>query len=426
MFKIYQICRKAWWARPQLQPVFGHRQSSWIELFFDLMFVAAISVLNQQAFQSGNALGITQLIAYFLSFLSLWLIWMSVTYFSNWFEMNSVRHRFIIFANILSVGFLTFGITTSTGDIVNTNGLIYILGFVLARLILIFTWRSANHDGLIPAMQKLVWKVERVYWCSLASTGVVAFMLVVLRMPTEYGMIFWSVSLACEFIALPIIFAHSQRNVTTIHRGHMTERFGLFTMLLLGEMIINALNGFRQQPFTFSAMLEMGLGLTIIFGFWWVYYDQVLATAFRETGKARVIWTTVHFVFALATVMMSANFYFVTETLSVDVVSKQWLIGGVMLFFITISMLHYTLDYDQFFARIKKKSHPAPEALKRYVELVLWVRYTSIAILFCLLWVRIDSALMLLSIIATIFALNAFAGLSVWLKSKHHLSTYGE
>lgn len=423
IFSLYRGCRNTWWGKPKLQPVFGHRQASWIELFFDLMFVATISVLNHQAFADHNVLTLTQLLSYLVGFLSIWLLWMSMTFFSNWFETNSVRHRLIVFANIVPLGLLTFGITTDLQGQVDQQGIVYLLSFILARTILLLTWRSANQSELLKPLREALKAIQYVYLFSIFCALVVAAMLIIWQLPMYYGLIFWSLSVVVEFIALPTIFAHSQKDVSSLHRGHLTERFGLFTMLLLGEMIIMELTGFRHQSLSLLSVLEMGLGLVVIFGYWWVYYDQVLSTAFRETGRARIIWTTFHFIFALTTVMISANFEFVTEGLGLEFVTQQWLVIGLLLFFITITVLHYTLDHEHFYAQLAQTHNQEKfQSVHRYMNFILVVRLLSIIFLSILLFIPIPSSLIMLTLLALVMGANAFAGLTVWLQATHHLS----
>ncbi|MGL6057952.1 MAG: low temperature requirement protein A [Culicoidibacterales bacterium] len=421
--ELYQSCTTTWWAKPSLQPVFGHRQASWIELFFDLMFVAAISVLNHQAFAHNNVLSLMQLLSYLAGFLSVWLLWMSMTFFSNWFETNSVRHRFIVFANIVPLGLLSFGITTELQGTIDQQGIVYIASFMLSRISLLLTWRSANQPGLLKPVRQALQAIQWVYGFSIMCAIIVTLMLIVWQLPMYYGLIFWTVCVIGEFIALPIIFAHSQKDVTSLHRGHLTERFGLFTMLLLGEMIIMELTGFRQQPLSLLSIVEMVLGLSVIFGYWWVYYDQVLSTAFRETGRSRIIWTTFHFVFALTTVMISANFEFITEDLGLAFVTQQWLVIGLLIFFITITVLHYTLDHEHFYAQLSQTNNQEKLAnIHHYLNLIVIVRVISIGFLVSLLFIPIRSSLLMLSLLALMLGMNAFAGLTVWLQATKHLS----
>ncbi|MGL5914635.1 MAG: low temperature requirement protein A, partial [Culicoidibacterales bacterium] len=185
ILKLYQSCQKTWWKKPSLQPVFGHRQASWIELFFDLMFVAAISVLNHQAFFDHHMGNIVQFLSYLAGFLSVWLLWMSMTFFSNWFETNSVRHRFIIFANIIPLGLLTFGITTDLEGVIDQQGIIYLLSFILARTILLFTWRSVDQPKLLTPIRQAVKAIQLVYGFSIVCAIGVAVLLLGWKLPMQ-------------------------------------------------------------------------------------------------------------------------------------------------------------------------------------------------------------------------------------------------
>ncbi|MGL5915345.1 MAG: hypothetical protein ACRCZG_03705, partial [Culicoidibacterales bacterium] len=161
----------------------------------------------------------------------------------------------------------------------------------------------------------------------------------------------------------------------------------------------------------------------VIFGYWWVYYDQVLSTSFRETGRSRIIWTTFNFVFALATVLLSANFEFVTEGLMLDFDIQQWLIIGLLLFFVTITVLHYTLDHEHFYAQLAHTDNPRKtQKVHSTMQRIVIVRIGSIVFLAMLLFIPITSAIAMLSLLAVVMGINTFAGLTLWLQASQHLS----
>lgn len=420
---IYRTYKAMWWGKPQLQPVFGHRQSSWIELFFDLMFVAAISVLNQKIFSLVNYLTWQIIGIYFLGFLSVWLIWMSVTFYSNWFEMNSVRHRVIILGNIVAIGLLTFSLTTNFTWRVNMYSLAVMLIFIGTRVMLFFTWHVAQKAYAIPSVQQAVRTIQGMYAISIGCGIAIFVVTTMFKLHLLLVLCLFGAILLFEFFILPLIFAHSQAYVTTLHRGHLTERFGLFTMLLLGEMILTTLGGCSKQPFTFHTGVELCLGLFIIFSYWWVYYDQVLSTSFRETGRSRVIWTTFHFVFAVTTALLAVNFQFLMEQLTFIIQTKNWLIGCFLVFFVSITVLHYTLDHKHLYvSQVFDVQLDTMQQIHKYMKKVIFTRIVSIICLCALLIAPISTTIELLIYLSSIFIVNIIVGITVWLQATHHIA----
>jgi low temperature requirement protein LtrA len=85
------------------------------------------------------------------------------------------------------------------------------------------------------------------------------------------------------------------------HPEHLPERFGLFTIILLGESVAGVMRGMEsQENWPASAAISALSGLALAFGYWWWYFDGVRGAAERriESRKSLAafhIWTYVHF-----------------------------------------------------------------------------------------------------------------------------------
>lgn len=331
--------------KPGLRPAFGKRQASWGELFFDLIFVAAFGVLNTVNFHHGISLSKEEFYFYCLGFISLWLIWMSVTFYNNQFEKRTLRHRLVLLVNILTVGILTYGINDQVVGAVNTQGLVYLFGYILSRLILIFTWRNPYSEKLPENIKTLINRLTLIYLVPVSFGIITAVLFIIYKAPIKWGIILWSLGLAFEFLAVPISITISQRYLTTIHREHIVERFGLLTMLLLGEVIINALGGFRENmELSYLNIFQNMNVILFIFMFWWIYYDQVMIGAYQEDSRSRMIWTVFQFMFALTTLFLSTETRSLTSSLSLSSAAKDLTILTFIMFFITLLALSISID----------------------------------------------------------------------------------
>ncbi|MGL5549704.1 MAG: hypothetical protein ACRDD4_08415, partial [Culicoidibacterales bacterium] len=116
-------------------------------------------------------------------------------------------------------------------------------------------------------------------------------------------------------------------------------------------------------------------------------------------------------------------FEFITEDLGLAFVTQQWLVIGLLIFFITITVLHYTLDHEHFYAQLSQTNNQEKLAnIHHYLNLIVIVRIISIGFLVSLLFIPIQSSLLMLSLLALMLGMNAFAGLTVWLQATKHLS----
>ncbi len=81
---------------------------------------------------------------------------------------------------------------------------------------------------------------------------------------------------------------------------HLPERFGSFTIIVLGVAILGVVNGIATHQWTISSMISAALGLGIAFSLWWIYFDSVDGSeirALRETKQIGVYvsWLYIHF-----------------------------------------------------------------------------------------------------------------------------------
>jgi low temperature requirement protein LtrA len=108
--------------------------------------------------------------------------------------------------------------------------------------------------------------------------------------------------LALADIAVPL-WAERAGPMTRWHPEHIAERYGLFTLIVLGEVILAATTavqvGFTEQGVSAALLGVAAGGLLLVFGLWWVYFVRPAADALRESPGIVFLWGYGHyFVFA--------------------------------------------------------------------------------------------------------------------------------
>ncbi|MGB5823684.1 MAG: low temperature requirement protein A [Proteocatella sp.] len=397
------------WRKPELRAPFGHRQASWIELFFDLIFVSAFGVLNIVNFEEDIYISHEEFFLYVLGFISLWIVWMNITYYSNHFENRTLRHRSILFLNLITVGMLTYGINDNVSGIINKQSIVYMISFILSRLILIISWKNAYSDKIPEQLRTMIGRLGVLYGLSAVSGIIIFIMLVWLDYPIKYGISIWAVTLAIEIIAVSVIIAVSQKNLTTIHREHIVERFGLLTMLLLGEMIVNTLGGFRANADINPELIARGiLVLLLIFMYWSIYYDQVMVGAYQEDSRSRIIWTSFQFMFALTTMIFSAYIGQLASGAELEPVAKNTIIMALIIYFVTILILSITIDVSD---RLESEQLGAEEFVIPVEYKVLGTfRLLTVGVLGALYFIDVKSTMNMILIFIAILGMNIILG----------------
>lgn len=250
--------------RPR-DPKQPHRAASPLELFFDLVFVVAVSLASAQLhhFESEGhyAAGAG---AYLMVFFAIWWAWMNFTWFATSFDTDDWLYRVMTIVQMIGVLIVAAG---AKNAMVDADFLLVIIGYIIMRVALIGQWlRAAAGDsvlrktalryaGAIAAVQCL-W----VAWLSVpAPFQITAFIL-----------------LALAEVAVPVWA--ERKHTTPWNPEHIAERFGLFVLILLGESILastNAVVDAIEHAEHTAPLIQLALcGVVLAAGMWWVYFSR--------------------------------------------------------------------------------------------------------------------------------------------------------
>ena len=117
--------------------------------------------------------------------------------------------------------------------------------------------------------------------------------------PALIRIIFWILELGVD-IETPLLFARQLSVQHAPHAHHLTERFGSFTIIVLGISILGVVNGIADHNWTTPSMISTGLGLGIAFSLWWIYFDTMDGSEIRALRENKQIgiyftWLYIHF-----------------------------------------------------------------------------------------------------------------------------------
>lgn len=241
-----------------------HRSATPLELLFDLCFVVAVSrAALQMSEQIGAGHAATGVLSYLVVFFAIWWAWMNFTWFASAYDTDDVLYRILTVVQMAGVLVMSVGIPALFARFDVT---VIIVGYVIMRLPLVAQWlRAARED---PDRRATC----RTYALGLVVVQVLWVALIVVPAPARYvGLV---VLIVAE-VAIPI-WAESRGRPTTWHPEHITERYGLLTLIVLGEVILGITNAFGAVATSGELspdliMLAVG-GLLLVFGLWWTYF----------------------------------------------------------------------------------------------------------------------------------------------------------
>jgi low temperature requirement protein LtrA len=258
-------------------PTEEHRAASPLELFFDLCFVVAVAQAGDRLHHALAEGRVGEgVLAYAMVFFAIWWAWMNITWFASAYDTDDGPYRLLTLVQISGALILAAGVPRAfdLGDF----GVVT-LGYVVMRVALVSQWlRAAYSDppGRRTALRFAVGvTVVQVGWVGL------------LALPEDQYHIGWLV-LATAELAVPIWAEHARS--TAWHPGHIAERFGLFTIIVLGEAVLaasltiqSALDAGRATP---QLITVVAGGLLTVFAMWWLYFAKPARLLLRSNRSA--------------------------------------------------------------------------------------------------------------------------------------------
>jgi low temperature requirement protein LtrA len=242
-----------------------HRAASSLELLFDLTFVVAVSFASQglhHNLQEGHLL--TGTLYYVMAFFGVWWAWMNFTWFATSFDTDDWLYRI---ATIVQMG---GALTYAAGipalmDVDHPDYSVGVIGYIIMRLPMAFQWFRAAHDDPSRRATTL-----RYGWGILV---VQCFWLALLFVPGAAKVPIFLVGVALELL-VPVF--SERAGMTAWHPHHITERYGLFTLIVLGESILASTNAVVDAEHSAEHLAGLvtvaAFSLVIIACLWWIYF----------------------------------------------------------------------------------------------------------------------------------------------------------
>jgi low temperature requirement protein LtrA len=284
-----------------------HRSATVLELFFDLCFVVAVaqaaSALHHQIAEDHVGDGV---VGYAMVFFAIWWAWMNFTWFASAYDTDDVAYRLTTLVQIAGALILAAGVPDAMDG---SDFAVITLGYVVMRLAMVTQWlRAAAAD---PPHRRSSLRFA-------AAIAVVQLGWVLrLALPEGLGMASFLVLAAAE-LAIPIWAERAAP--TSWHPGHIAERYGLFTLIVLGECVLASTVAIQTALDENAALADLATtaagGLLTVFGMWWLYFGKE-ASEFLTSLRAGIVWGYGHYlVFASAAAVgagLAVNVDYVTH-----------------------------------------------------------------------------------------------------------------
>jgi low temperature requirement protein LtrA len=258
------------------------RHATWLELFHDLIFVAAISQLATRLSADYSSTGIC---LFAVLFVPIWWAWVGHTFYLSRFDTEDLGHRLLTMVQMTAVASMAIHVpnaleSTSTG---------FALSYASVRFLLVAEHVRAGWH--IPAIRPLTNR----YVCGFGAAATIWAFSVLVPLPWRFWL--WGVAMMVDFAA-PLTAGQLHVRFPP-HLSHLPERFGLFTIIVIGEAVVSVVFGIGKTVLNFVSATAGFMGLLIAFALWWGYFEGAKGAMTRrlqarEHVKNYQLWLYAH------------------------------------------------------------------------------------------------------------------------------------
>jgi low temperature requirement protein LtrA len=282
-------------ARANLLRVRGGHETSrvtYVELFFDLVFVFAVTQLSHALLEHLSLGGLLQTT---LLFLAVWWVWIYTSWATNWLDPDKVPVRLMLFVLMLA-GLV---LSTSIPKAFETRGLAFAGAYVVMQVgrCLFTMWALRAHSpGNYRNFQRITcWLVlSAIFWIAGALAE------------GDRRVALWLVALAIEYVSPVARFwtpglGASNTADWDVSGAHMAERCGLFIIIALGESILVTGTTFGNLAWTNGTVAAFATAFVGSVAMWWIYFNigaerasRTIAASSDPGRVARFSYTYLH------------------------------------------------------------------------------------------------------------------------------------
>ena len=277
-----------------------------IELFFDLVFVFAVTQVSHTIILHPDPLGFLQA---GMLFLAVWWVWVDTAWVTNWLDVRHMPVRMLLFALMGAAMVMSISLPQAFGERAVPFALAY-LGIQLGRHgFMLLALVRHNRDNFINFVRITCWSLaEAPFWIAGALSPEAAT-----------RMALWGIALVIVSTGPVAAFrvpwlGRSETRTWDVEGHHFSERCGLFIIIALGESILVTGAAFGLTAWTAPAIAAFASAFVGTIAMWWLYFDigaQRAARALsqdKDPGRmARLAYTYFHIPIVAGIIVTAAS-----------------------------------------------------------------------------------------------------------------------
>ena len=243
----------------------AEKRVTWAELFFDLVFVFAVTQVSALLHEDHSWAGVGKALVVFVP---VWWAWVGTTIHANTHDVDRPLDRLGIFAVGLGSLFMALALADPYGE----HGVLFGASYWVLRLVL---------AALVFRGPRLT---VNAFSVALFVTG--PLLLIGGMLDGGARIAVWAVAALID-LSVPRL---TRRKLALVHfdPAHLPERFGLFVIVALGESIVAVGLSVRGEALTAARLAAVAAAFVLACGLWWVYFHFAAGAVHHAVATARV------------------------------------------------------------------------------------------------------------------------------------------
>jgi len=333
---------RRWWQPPR--PASNRpeeRRITFLELFYDLVYVVIIAELSHTL--AGN-ISLAGIGSFVFLFTIIWWAWLNGAMYHDMHGNNDIRSRVFTFLQMLTVAAMAVFAHNAMGE----GSVGFALAYTAFHLILTWLWwRTGVYD---PNHRPL----SQPYSFTFLITSVL--FLISIFIPAPWRFVLWVLALLIDLALVSLLWTHPNEaiqkeiNRIVLISPSAVERFGLFTIIVLGEVVAGVVRGVAEYPHLSWPVGGIALlGMLIAIGLWWIYFDFVSGRPPIPRTSKRLWWVYLHLPITMGITVVGASILNVVEHAGESLPEEVWwlLVGAIAAVLISIALIMKSLNLPE-------------------------------------------------------------------------------
>lgn len=370
---------RSWWQLPRnIMERPEHRQITFLELFYDLIYVVIIAELTHSL---AIHVDLDHLLQFIFLFIIVWWTWLNGTFYYELHGNDDIRTRVFTFAKM----FCVMSMAVFANDATGSTSVGFAISLGAFQLILMYMWwRTGVHD---PDHRP----ISVPYAYAFLSVTTLFFTSIVVEPP--FRLYLWAAATLIAILMPLLVFVLGRNN--PIAQQHLeigsrashslVERFGLFTLIVMGEVIVGVVQGIAEhEKLTWEVGAIAALSMLIAFGIWWLYFDTVSHRLPRQRIWS-AIWMYTHLPVTAGIAMIgAANLNIVEHAGEMLPEAVRWLlVVAIIIVLLGIALLIQAVQPHEHFERAYRNTQRAMVSISVIIILLGFTTIETIPLIAC-------------------------------------------